>query len=479
MLKNRAIKGILWNFSEQLSRRGVSVLVTLFLARILLPSDFGLVAMMSIFLALGTTLMDAGFRQSLIRKLNFTQLDGSTVFYTNILLGLVSYILLFLVAPFVSRFYEESQLISLIRVSSVSILINSLQPVQLALLSRNLNFRAQMRASVPASIVSGFVAVFLAFSGWGVWSLVVQMLLSSAITAIIIWRMRLWTPTFEYSISSFKEMFGFSFFIFIDNVFNTIHSNLYVAVVAKLFSSGVAGQYFFAERIKDMLISQFVNSIKTVTYPALATMGDNDERLKSGYRKVIQVSCFILFPVLIFFAVFSEIIFSLLLSSKWLPAVPYFQLMCLIGLMYPLNNINLNIMKIKGRSNLIFYIGVFKKISAVLLLLVSYRYGVIGILLGQCINSVLGYVPNVYYSSRLIGYNVSEQLSDFVGVIFVCAIIGLVAYILINTLQFSDIFKLLCIGPLSLFVYIASAHILKIPGYIVMLGIVKQKLIKL
>lgn len=465
-LTQKTTIGIIWNFTDQLAKKGIGVVITLLLARFLVPADFGLVAMMAVFLAVATSLMDSGLRQALIRLQNAEQVDFSTAFYANLCLGLLAYIVLFAVAPLISAFYEEPRLTILIRVSALGVLINAFQVVQVALLSRAINFKLQLQASIPAGIMSGIVAVFMAYAGFGVWALVVQMLLAAFVTTVLLWIFHGWRPTLSFSFRSLGSMYNFGYKLFLSGLLETVFQNLYVIVIAKLFTATVAGHYFFAKKITEVIINQLVGSIQRVTYPALSTLQNDHIRLKNGYRKVISVTTFLLFPSMLLLAALAESLFSFLLPDKWAPAAVYLQLMCIAGVMYPLHAINLNILQVKGRSDLFLYLEIIKKVMAVIILFISYRYGVIGILIGQIIGSIIAYIPNSYFSAKLINYPVREQMADFVPGLVLSGVVAFFIYGTSYLIHWPDIAKLLVLGVLASGSYLVGAHALKLEAYL-------------
>ena len=464
-LAHKTSTGVVWNFTEQLGKRGVGLVVTLLLAHFLVPEDYGLVAMMAVFIAIASSLMESGFKQALIRKQDAGEIDFSTVFYANLVLGCLAYLLLYIAAPFIARFYEETRLIILIRVAGITILITSFQVVQSAILNRDLNFKAQLKATVPASIISGFIAVLLAYAGWGVWALVAQMLITAFLVTVFLWVKSHWRPKLIFSRLSLNEMFGFGSKLLLSGLLNAIFNNMFVVVIAKLFSTTVAGHYFFSEKIMQLVLNQFVFSISTVTYPALATMQHDNVKLKAGYRKIVQIMTFLLFPAMTLMAALAEPLFHTLLHDQWHPAVPYLQLMCIAALMYPLHVINLNILKVKGRSGLYLYLEIIKKISMVLILLISVRYGVIGILVGQIIGSVLVYLPISYYSNKLIGYSTREQIGDFLPSLIVSAVIAGMVYIAVSVSTQSAAVELLLFGALAGLTYLFLSYIFKLQSF--------------
>ncbi|OHY79842.1 lipopolysaccharide biosynthesis protein [Marinobacter sp. AC-23] len=453
-LGSKTTTGILWNFSQQLATRGVGILVTLLLARFLVPEDFGLVAMMAVFLALGGSLMDSGFREALIRLESITQEDYATAFYANLLLGLISYGVLFAAAPAIADFYEEPRLVDLIRVASLSVIIMSFQVVQVASLSRTLNFKAQLKASFPASVISGVTAVYLAYIGWGVWALVSQTLLNAFLHTALLWKMEGWHPTRQFSWPSVKGMYNFGYKLFLSGVLDTVFQNLYVIVIAKVFSAPIAGLYFFANKLKELIVQQLVRSIQAVTYPALASVQNDNARLKQGYKKIVILMTMMLFPGILFTAAVAGPIFDIFLPEKWSPAVPYFQLLCVASVMLPLHSINLNILKVKGRSDLFLYLEVIKKSISGLVLIATYRYGVHAIIIGQVVTSVINYIPNSYFSSRLLGYGVGEQAQDFVPTLVISFIAAGVGYAFVRSFEWHSLVLIICSSLLMLFVFL-------------------------
>lgn len=475
-LAKKTTVGILWSFSEQLLRRGVGIVTTLLLAYFLVPEAYGLLAMMAVFIAIATSLMNSGFRQALIRLKEATDLDSSTAFYANLVLGLLAYTALYFAAPLIAAFYEEQRLVLLIRVTGLVVLINAFQVVQIALFHRQMNFKAQLKASFPAALVSATVAVLLAYMGAGVWALVAQMIIAALITVILLWLMSDWRPQWCFSKNSLKSMYNFGYKLFLSGLLDTVFKNLYVIVIAKLFTVSIAGLYFFAEKMRELILAQLVRAIQNVTYPALASIQDDDVRLKAGYRKVIAVTTFLLFPMLMLLAALAEPLFHILLPQKWWEAVPYFQLLCISGLLYPLHSINLNILKVKGRSDLFLYLEVLKKIMVVAVIFVSYRYGVIGILIGQILTSVLAYLPNSYFSARLINYPVSEQIKDFIPGLLLSMLLGGLVYTAIQILNWPVFTLLSLLGTGGLIAYLLGAHLMKLHAYTLAREMIQTKL---
>lgn len=412
-LSNKTAIGILWNFSDQLLRRGMASLVTLLLARLLVPEDFGLLAMVLVFLTIASAMMDSGLQQAILRMPTLGPRDASTAFFSNIAFGMLAYGLLYASAPLIADFYAEPRLIVLVRIGGIVVLINSFEVIQGAMLNRALDFRTRMKAGIPGSVVSGGVAVLLGWLGFGVWALVGQMLTAALVTTALMWWWGSWRPRLEFDVVSFKAMFRFGYKMFLSRMLDVLFVNLYVLLIAKLFSASVAGLFFFAERLKELVINQLVTAVQNVTFPALASIQEDPVRLKSAYRQILQVMVYLLFPAMLLLAALAEPLFLTLLPERWLAAVPYLQLMCIAAVMYPLSTLNLNVLNVKGRSDLFLGLEIVKKVLICAVLAVTWRHGVMAILIGQIVVAVVSYIPNAWFSRELINYSIREQLADF------------------------------------------------------------------
>ncbi len=477
-LRHKTITGIIWTFLEQIFRVGIQTITTIILAWFLLPEDFGLMAMIAVFFAIASSLTDSGFSQALIRKKKVSQTDYSTAFYTNLVLGLLVYALLFASAPFIASFYDETRLIVLVRVVGLVVIANSFQLVQIADLTRKLNFKVQFKVTLPSAIFSGVVAIFMAAMGFGVWSLVAQMLISSFAATALYWIINKWRPSKDFSVESLNEMFGFGSKLLASGLIDTVFQNIYVIVIGKLFSVTLVGYYFFAQRIQMLVVTQLTGAVQKVTYPALSSIQNDNIALKAFYRRIIQVVTYIVFPCLIALAVLTKPLFSLMLKEDWLPAVPYLQLLCIAGLLYPLHAINLNILKVKGRSDLFLYLEIVKKLMIVIIILISVRFGIFGILIGQIVSSVLDYIPNSYFSIKLIDYSVAEQLHDFIPTLLLAVSMGVIMYSVGLALPLGKFAYILVIGLGGAAFYVLANRLLKMPAQLIMFQIIKEQYLK-
>jgi O-antigen/teichoic acid export membrane protein len=471
-------RGVFWNFLELTARQGIGILVTLLLARFLSPADFGLVAMLSVFFAIANALMDAGFRQALIRKKDATPADYSTMFYTNLALGLTSYFLLFLSAPAISAFYKEPRLTILTRVVGLVVIINSFQFVQIVELTRRLDFKTQFKIAVPAGLFSGIIAVIMARSGLGVWSLVTQMMVTPLLVTSLLWYLNNWRPILAFSRKTFLELWGFGSKLLVTSIMNVLFDNIYVIVVAKLFSTTLVGCFFFAQKIQAVILHQLTVSIQNATFPTLASIQDDDERLKSAYRKIMRSVAYLIFPAMTLLGILAKPLFLTLLHPRWLPAVPYLQLLCVAGFMYPFHAINQNLLQVKGRSDLFLYLEIFKKVTVVIVLLASFPFGIIIMLIGRILVSFINYIPTVYLSNRLIHYPIQEQVLDVLPTLLVSIVTAIVLVVpdWIFNLPQDNIWLLLLRFIYSPLIFIIVAAIAKIKIQYELYAIIKERL---
>ena len=435
--------------------RGASIAFTLLLTKLLAPEAFGIIAMMSVFFELANMVVNSGLQQALIRSASVSDTDLSTAFISNILFSAVAYLGLFFIAPVAADFYEQPALTNLIRVAGVVLFINSLVLVQDTLLRRQMRFRAIMYATVTGTLGSGVLALFLAYSGFGVWSLVFQMIAARLFTGVIIWLQAAWRPTWEFSTASFWQMFRFGYKLLLESTIDVLYRNSFFVVIGKLFSAELVGLYFLASRINDLIAPQISGAVSQASFPALSTLQDKPYDLREMYRRIISITMFLVAPLIAGMAVLSPLVFEVLLDSRWRQSAIFLQLLSLTGLFYPLHLMNYNILNIKGRSDLVLWLGIIRKSVNVMVLILSIPYGIYGILIGQILVSILAIIPNTYYSAKLIGYGLTTQLSDILRSVIAASASGLLVMIFVSTISE---------GPLSLLIWGSIVGILSYSG---------------
>lgn len=464
-LSKKATTGVIWNFFEQLGRRAISLLVTLLLAYFLAPEDFGLLAMMALFLALATNLMDSGVKEALVRLPDVSDSDLSSAFFLNLGLGFIAYLALCFAAPWIANFYHEPRLVALLQVSGLVVVINAFQVIQIVIMTRSLDFKSQVKITLPASIVSGLIAIVMGYWGMGVWALIGQMISSSVLITVFFWAKSFWRPRFVVNGSFFLEILNFGYKLFISGVLSILAKNIFTAVIAKLYSTTTAGLYYLSEKMLDVLMGQLVYAIQNVTYPVLSSIQDDTSRLKLGYRKILRISVFIIFPIVLVAAALAEPLFKLIFSEKWWAASSYFQIMCLGFVLYPLHAINLNILKVRGRSDLFLKLEIIKVSISILILTITLNKGVEAILLGQVLSSIIAYFSNGYYSMQLIKYSLLEQFQDFAPSFTLATLSALLIYFSQCWLHWHYLMEVILFATLGAVFYLAFAYHLKLNAF--------------
>jgi teichuronic acid exporter len=342
-IRKQARSGMVWTFAQQFGNQLVGFGVSLVLARILMPAEFGLIGMIAVFISVGQTLVQSGLTQSLIRSPEITNVDYSTVFFYNLAVSFLVYILVYLGAPYIAGFYDQEILTGLTRLYCLVFIINGFSAVQQARFTRQMNFKIQTIISLPATLIGGGVGILLATMGYGVWSLVWSQLVVAGIGSILFWIFSGWQPSFIFSISLFKQHFGFGIKLAVSGLLDSIFNNAYLIIIGKLFAPAQVGYFTRAETMRQLPVSNLSTALNKVTYPLFAQIQNDDLRLKDVYSQLMKIVVFIIAPTMVLLGVLAEPIFRFLFTSKWLPAVPYFQILCAVGILYPINSYNLNI----------------------------------------------------------------------------------------------------------------------------------------
>ncbi len=411
-LKSKTIHGIMWSAVDSFAAQGITFLVGIILARLLSPGEFGLVGMITIFIAVSETFINSGFSSALIQKKNCTETDYSTVFYFNLASGVLFFFILFFSAPLISRFFDEPQLNLLVKVLALVLIIDSLTLIQRTTLTKRIDFKLQTKISVIAAISSGVVGVGLAFAGYGVWSLVFKTLSQRVVNSFLLWFWNRWRPILVFSFQSFKELFSFGSKLLISGLIDTAYRNIYYLVIGKFFSANELGYYTRAQHFNDLPSSNLNTIMSRVTYPVLAQMQDDPVKLKSGYKKMIKSIMLISMVLMAGLAAVAEPMIITLIGEKWRPAIIYLQLLTFVGMMYPLHALNLNMLQVQGRSDLFLRLEVIKKLIAIPTIIIGVFFGIKVMILGMWVNTLIAYYLNSYWSGRMINYPMREQVND-------------------------------------------------------------------
>lgn len=411
-LKQKTVKGVTWTFTEQVLTRGVNFLIGIILARLLSPTDYGLVGILGVFLTISQTLINGGLTSALIQTKNPSEKDFSTVYIVNLVLSFVFYGILFVLAPAIAKFYDQPLLKHLLRVISMILIIGALSSVHGTKLSIRLDFKTKTYISLIASVFSGVVGIVCAYKSMGVWALAAQNIASSiAITILSLLFLR-WIPRLEFSKESFKRLFGFSSKILASCLIHDIYSGSYSLVIGKRFSATDLGQFSRAGQFPGIANGTIMGALDKVAYPVLSKVQDDDTLLIRVYDKYIQVSCFIIFPILLGICGCARPMVSLLLTDKWLPCVPFMQILCFSFLTECITKINLNLLFVKGRSDFVLRLEIIKKIIAFSILFISMFFSLKVMCYGQVLNAFIALYLNTHYTKKILGYSFGKQVKS-------------------------------------------------------------------
>jgi O-antigen/teichoic acid export membrane protein len=424
-LKQQALHGAFWSFTEKFGLLGVQFIVSIILARLLSPSEFGLLAMVSVFSLLAQVVVESGFGQALIQKQDATHTDESTAFWFNLLTGCLMTLSLYFCAPAIASFYEQTELEAITRVVAFNLVINSFSVVQNALLQKELLFRQRTIASLTGVIISGAAGIIMAMNGYGVWALVIQILANNAIRTLMLWIVHPWRPAFLFSTASFRTLFKFGSNLLLSGLSNTIFNNIYLLIIGKLYSATALGYYQKAKEFILASSTSFSQVIAQVNFPVMSKLQEDPERMRGAFREVLQNTLFIIFPGMIGLAITAPSLIYLLIGEKWMPCVPYLQLLCVNGSLIPVHLLNLNIITALGHSGLFFRLEILRKILVSISILLTYRYGVIGLLYGQVTTSLLALLVNCHFTHRYLNYGLLNQLKDNARMITNSAAMGI------------------------------------------------------
>ncbi len=472
-LKNRTTKGMLWNLTEKFSVQFGQFFIGIVLARLLIPSDYGLIGMLGIFLAVSQIFIDSGFSTALIQKNDRTEVDFSTVFYFNFAIASLCYLVLFIVAPLISKFYSSPQLIVLLRVLGLNTVIGSLSVVQIAKLNIDLNFKVIAKANFTSVIIAGIAAIIFAYLGYGVWALVIQNLLRILLTVIFLGLATKWIPKLVFSVKSFKGLFSFGSKLLGAHLIATVFRNIHSVIIGKYFKSSDLGFYTRGKGFADLASMSVITTLSQVSFPVLSSLQNDNKKLISAFKKLIGMSAYIMFPTMLILAIIAVPLIRLLLTDKWLFSAPILQLLCIARVITPVSTLNMNMLNVIGRSDLFLKMDIIKIPILLLALFVAVPYGVIAIAFGQIVSTFLSYGINTYYSKKLFNYGFLQQLNEMKIVILLSILITIFS-LPVSIYIKNDILRILITIPLCLGMYIYLSFLFKIKEFYEVKYLVKK-----
>lgn len=391
---------------------GIQFIVGIVLARLLSPEEYGLIGIITIFIVVFNGIIDSGFSSALIRKEDANEADYNTAFITNIFFSIVLYAVLFIIAPYIAVFFKNEELIALTRVMGICLFLNALSMIQLTLLTKEIDFKTQSKCTVSSSFISGVIGIIMAATGFGVWALVGQQISKLLFNTIFLWLFRHWIPRFIFSLESFKYLWGFGWKLLASSIINSIWNQLYQVVVGRVYTPATLGQYTKAHEYVNLVSQNLTTVLQKVSYPVLSKIQDDKQRLKSGYARVIKSSMLVSFVLVFGLAACAKQFILVLIGEKWLPCVPFLQIICFQMVLYPLHALNLNMLQVLGRSDLFLKIEILKKIIGSIPLLLGVFVGIYPMLFSSVIVGFISYYLNAYYSGTILGYSFINQLKD-------------------------------------------------------------------
>lgn len=460
-LKNKTKKGLAWSMIERFATQGVQFLFGIILARLLSPDDYGVIAMPLVFLAIAQCLIDSGFSTALIRKPELTEDDLSTAFYFNIGIGILCYAVLFFSSPLIADFYHTPILSSLLKVTALAVLFNPLCAVQQAILTRKIDFKTQAIVSLSGAVVSGIVGLYMAYNGFGVWSLVFQQVGGYVMRTILLWILGKWKPKRKWSWESFHYLWGFGSKLLGSALLDTIYNNIYPIVIGKYFSANDLGNYTRAQQFSTLPSSNVTGVLQRVTFPVLSSIQNEDERLAKNYRKILKLSAFLIFPLMLMLSAIADPLVRVLLTDKWEGSIILLQIICFSMMWYPIHAINLNLLTVKGRSDLFFRLEILKKVVGVIIMCITIPNGILWMVSGSVVSSMIALVINTYYTGKIIHVGYLKQMKDLLPILGVSFAMWLVIHV--SFWLFSNIYTQLFTGIVAgvVFYLVSAKNILK------------------
>ncbi len=447
-LKQKTFSALMWSAIERFSLQGIQFVVVIVLARLLVPKDFGLIGMLTLFIAIAQSFVNSGFGQALIQKQDANYIDECSIFYFNIMVGFFAAGILCFIAPWIAAFYNQPLLAPLTQVLSLNLIFNSFSLIQSTLLKKQINFKVLFKVGIGATLASGIIGIGMAYMGYGVWSLVAQSLSRTFMYTILLWFMTSWRPAWVLSLTSLRQMFGFGSRLLFAGIIDTIFVNIYIVVIGKLFSPSTLGYYTQAKQLQHLPVSNTCSVVSRVTFPLFSSMQNDKVKLKNNLRKALMSLVMIIFPMMIGMCVMAEPLICFIIGEKWLSSVPYLRLLCVIGVLWPLHVINLNVLNALGRSDLFLRLEILKKILIAFSISITYRWGVEAMLWGQIALSGVAYYLNSYYTNKFLNYSVAEQIKDFWPYLGATAVMGTVMWGSLLFLQSASAALSLLIGSI-------------------------------
>lgn len=442
-LTSKTKKGLQWSAIERFLTQGIQLGITLMLARLLGPAAFGLIGMLAVFIAISNVFVDSGFSSALIRKNDRCDSDLVTAFYYNILMSSFCYLVLYFSAPYIAEFFEQTELQSLLRVLGVTVLFNAFTLIPRVMLTIAMDFKTQAKISIISVLISGSVAMILAINGYGVWTLVVQTLLTAICTALLFNLFAPWWPKGKMTKEAFSYLFGFGSKLLLSGLLDVIYNNLYQIIIGKKFPPAVVGLFTQANQLASVPAATMTGIIQRVTYPMFSQLQDDEAKMENAYRLTLKMATIVIFPIITGLGLIAQPLLTTLLGLQWQAAASLLSVLCVGYMLYPVHAINLNLLQVKGRSDLFLKLEVFKKIIGVTILFITIPFGVLGMCIGLSVTSYLALLLNTYYTAKLTRLSQWQQCKDLLPIwlsVVISAALGYLAGFYLQTIPWLQMF---------------------------------------
>ena len=464
---------LIWKLLERSGTQGIQFIVQIVLARLLSPEEYGIIAIVMVFILLANVFVESGFNTALIQKKDADEVDFSSVLYLSLGVATILYGIIFVTAPFIANFYDEPILVQVLRVLSITLFIGAFNSIQNAFVARNMLFKKLFASSLGAVTISGIVGVIAAYSGLGVWALVLQQLSSQLAVAIILWFTVKWRPHVTFSITRVKSLFSYGSKLLASGLLDTLYRNLRTLIIGRMYTPSMLGYYNRGQQFPQLIVSNINGSIQSVMLPALSAHQDDRNRVKDMMRRAIVSSSFLIFPMMFGMAVVAEPLVKIVLTDKWLPAVPFLQIACFTFALWPIHTANLQAINAMGRSDIFLRLEIIKKIMGLIVLGISLPFGVYAIAFGGIFSGLIGTFINAYPNNELLNYSYKEQWLDIMPSLLISLIMGGIVY-LFNFLSFPAWQVLILQIVSGGIIYILLAKIFKIESFTYLVETMKQ-----
>lgn len=472
-LKQKVLSNVIWRFAERTGAQLVGFIVSIVLARILLPENYGTIALVTVFTTIMQVFVDSGLGNALIQKKDADDIDFSTVFYTNIVFCLVLYLIIFITAPLIAKLYNDEILTAVTRVLGLTIIISGVKNVQQAYVSRQMIFKKFFFATLIGTIGAGILGILLALNGAGVWALVAQQIFNLTIDTIVLWITVKWRPKRVFSFARLKKLFSYGWKLLASSIIDTVYNNVRQLIIGKLYSSSDLAYYNKAKQFPELIVNNVNTSIDSVLLPTMSQEQENKEKVKMMTRRSIKTSIFIMAPLMVGLAFTANNIITLLLTDKWSASIPYLIVFAVTYMFWPIHTANLNAIKAMGRSDLFLRLEIIKKAVGVLLLLLTFRVSVWAMALSLLVSSVISQVINAWPNRKLLNYSYLQQLKDILPSVILAIVMGILVY-LVNFLNLPTLITLIIQIILGAIIYIGGAVILKFESFYYVIDILKK-----